>query len=117
MVAVNVPPPLGTGCIVGDSTYEHEELGVTGDELCPQPMINASSNMPTPYRIVMVTSTGTLSNACAVLTQHWFHEHVLLSQILRLMNEIFMAFTRRETMPVLFDVQVLLIIGRTLESL
>jgi hypothetical protein len=59
MVAVKVPPLVGAACTVGDSTYEHEELGVTGDELCPQPAVNASNKMPTVYRIFIANLLAT----------------------------------------------------------
>jgi hypothetical protein len=91
MVAVNVPPPLGTGCTVGDSTYEHEELGVTGDELCPQPTINASSNMPTPYRIFMADLHGHLEQCMYRPGSAMFHETHSAEPDPRLMDELFMA--------------------------
>jgi hypothetical protein len=75
MAAVNVPPPFGTACTVGDSTYEHDELGITGDVLCPQPIVNVSTNMPTPYRIIITTLLDTSvtvvqpSNEPAIMTQ------------------------------------------------
>ena len=55
MVVLNVPPLIETPCASGDSVYEHEEPGMTGDELCPQPAINTSSNIPTAYRIFIAS--------------------------------------------------------------
>jgi hypothetical protein len=58
MVAVNVPPTLGTDCAVGDTAYEHDEFGAAGDELCPHPVMNTSSNVPTPHRIHIANLPG-----------------------------------------------------------